>query len=461
MEPAYRTIPVTKKLADFVASRTFGDISDAEIKLSVDAITDTFGVALAGSREPIGQILRSVSPKIASGITAPVIGAPGEFSAIDSALHNGAVSHVLDFDDTAHPGNTHVTAHLLPVLVSLGALANWDHERMILAHVIGVELENKLGWLLRCSHQDLPWHPSGMLGTIGAAAAAASLLQLTPAQTVSAFGIATSAASGIHANVGTMTKSLHCGYAARNGIYAAILAQAGFTGSDVCFERRGGYLDLISFGRDLDVSALDELGAPWEITREFGLALKPYPCCGATHTAIEGALSIREELGGKPVASVLVGTNWATPTVLKYTEPKLPLEGKFSMQFCIAAALVNGKIDRQTFTPEVLNDPKVRNLLGSIETSVDERVIDSTEFGTTIRITAQDGSVYERQIDLAKGKRDRWLSKTELKEKFMDCGEVALDRTTAQKVFDLLQDFRHGDSKSGLPEALRLSAASN
>jgi len=158
---------------------------------------------------------------------------------------------------------------------------------------------------------------------------------------VMAIGIAASAAGGLRANFGTMVKPLHAGYAARNGVLAALLAREGLIASEVALEHRYGYCNVFNHGIGYDPAPLSAWGEPLEILSEFGLALKPFPSCGATHTGIEAALLLRKEIGGAPIRSVRAGVSEMAFEPLIHVMPNSGLEGKFSLHYCIAAAVAS------------------------------------------------------------------------------------------------------------------------
>lgn len=446
---------VTDEITDFITSVKFEDIPTLGMARAVDAITDCAGVALAGSQEPIAAILHAVCAKNgAFGEGATVIGSHSKASWADAAFINGALSHAIDYDDISHPAYSHPTSHLLPPLLSLGQCTRRNGEALLAAYVVGLEIESKLGRSLNFGHYSKGWHATGTFGPIAAAAACAHLLGLNKPKTRTALAIAASSSAGLRANFGTMTKPLHAGNAARSGVLAAMLAEEDFTATDDVFEARYGYLDVFAGDQAASEEPFRMLGAPWEITTDIGLALKPYPACGATHPAIEAALLIREVVPAENVASVTVGVSSMAPQILVYANPTSPLQGKFSMQFCIAAALATGNVSRSTFSPEVLESPLVRSLLPKVSMRVDDRVRDNSEFGAVVTVVDSAGSSEERLVELAKGKPERWLDKDDLHRKFQDCSEPVLGAERTSAAFNALQDIATCADLSELADAL-------
>lgn len=427
-------------IAGFAAGLRFADLPDRAVTVAVDAITDAVGVGLAGSREPLATPLLATLPAADASGGVPLLGTTRHAALADAALYNGTVMHALDYDDLTHPAYAHPSAHLVPVLISLGDHAGADGRRLITAYVAGLEVESRLGRCLNMGHYLHGWHATGTFGTLASTVAAAVLLDLDAAHTALAVGIAASTAAGLRANFGTMTKPLHAGLAARNAVLAAQLAGQGFTASPQALDGRYGFLDVYQADRR-DDTAWDDLGATWEITSRYGLAIKPFPSCGATHPAIEAALAVRDRVGSHAIERVQVRSNRFGPQILIYADPAEGLQGKFSMQYCVAAALATGEVGLDTFGAATLRDPAVRDLLHRVEVSVatDPAVRDSSEFAASVAVTTDDGRVTEHTVPVAKGKPERWLDEAELRRKFLDCASRAVPRQRAERGYALLR----------------------
>jgi len=271
---------------------------------------------------------------------------------------------------------------------------------------------------------------------------AARLLGLTRVQTRTAIGIAASASSGLRVNFGTMTKPLHAGYAARNGLLAALLARSGFDASGDALSHRYGFAQTFNHGEGIALDALSDWGKPFEIMSEVGIALKPYPSCAATHTAIEAAAALRRQLNGSAdIARVRVGMSEFAREPLIYVKPTTPLEAKFSMHYCVAAALTRDTVDLATFSPEVVADLAIADLIGRTETYVDERVRDDREFAAVVSVETRAGKHYEKLITISAGKPARWFTPEQLERKFLDCCGPHASPDTATAAFRALQQI--------------------
>ena len=459
--------PLTATLADWIAGTRYGDLPTQAIKFATDAITDCVGVALAGTREPLAPLLMStlLTMEGPSAQGCHLLGTSRLATLTDAALYNGTVAHALDYDDINHPAYSHPTAHLMPTLFALAENTLVSGADIILAYCVGFELQGKLGRSLNVGegiphlqgHYARGWHPTGTFGALSSAGAGARLLRLDASGVRRTLGVAGTAACGLRASFGTMSKPLNAGLAARNGAMAVQLGGAGFTSAEDILEDRFGFMSVLSDG-GWTKTPFDQLGQPWEITTEYGLALKPYPACGATHPAIEAALAIQRELPTEPIASVYVGHNEVMPSVLVYNDPLTPLEGKFSMPFCVAAALVTGEVNIATFSDGMIADPRIRELIGKTTLHIDDRVRLNPEHGAVVRVRMQSGIEIERFVELAKGKPARWMTHEDLFEKFSDCALPTLGAAGTRKVFELLQRLPALESIapvfSGLGDAL-------
>jgi 2-methylcitrate dehydratase PrpD len=430
----------TRQLAAFtVGAANFPPLARSR---AVDAITDCIGCMVAGTREALaGPLLRVLpSADAANGSASAALVGTGRFAAPpDAALFNGTAAHALDYDDTNHPAYAHPSAVLVPTLLALAADVQARGSDLVTAYIIGLEVFGKLGRALNVAHYKRGWHATCTFGTLAATAAASRLLGLDEQRTIMALGIAASSASGLRANFGSMVKPLHAGQAARNGVLATLLAREGFVASETVLEHRYGYCAVFNDGIDLDLEPLAAFGDPLEILTDYGIALKMFPSCGATHPGIEAALEIHRELDGARIRAVRAGVCEMALAPLIYVMPNTALEGKFSMHYCLAAALVDGVVNLSTFTDAKVADPRIRALISRIDMEVDERVRDESEFPTAVRVQTESGRILERMVLLAIGKPDRWLTATQLYGKFAECASRALSPAQIDEVFQRLR----------------------
>ncbi len=408
-----------------------------------DAALDCIGCMLAGSREPLAAPLLRVLPSFdtpSAQAPALLLGTRRYASGGDAALFNGAVAHALDYDDTNHPAYAHPSAVIVPALLALAPECGATGADLIDAYIAGFEVFGKLGRALNTQHYKRGWHATGTFGALAAAVATGRLLRLSHAQMVTCLGIAASGAAGLRANFGTMVKPLHAGQAARTGLQAALLARAGFDASGQIMDHDYGYVRVFNAGIGHDMAPLLAMGQDLEILTEHGLALKPFPSCGATHPGIEAALTLHPVVAGEAVRSVRVGVCEMSFAPLIYVMPSSPLEGKFSLHYCVASALLHGELGLGSFTAERIADPAVRALIPNITVEIDEDLRHDSEFPARLTVVTESGARHEKRVPLAMGKPARWFSVERMQAKFRDCAGPVLGEG-ADRAFAALREL--------------------
>lgn len=314
-----------------------------------EGVLDFLASAFPGPADPAWHRLRGVLPQ--AGGPARVIGQATTADAASAALLNGYAGHALDFDDVHSSVRGHPGTVLLPALFALAdTLPDATALDLIDAYIVGVEAMARLGLALGSKHYETGFHNTATLGPLGAAAACARLLKLGAAATENALGLAATQAGGLRLQFGSEAKPLHAGLAARSGLFAAQLAQAGLQGSPGVLEAPIGFLEAYGFGAADAQRALAGWGSPWQIVTP-GLYFKPYACCTATHYAADAALALRAEhqLRAEDIAAVRVVFPPAGDTPLTVTDPATGLEGRFSVEYVLAAALVDGALGLSLF----------------------------------------------------------------------------------------------------------------
>ena len=317
-------------------------------------VLDWLGSALAGSLEPPACMARCVAAALGTADASTVLGG-GRASAASAAFANGVAAHILELDDI-HKGSTvHGAAPIVSAALAVAEREQATGERFLAAVALGYEAALRIGEAVNPSHYRF-WHPTGTVATFGAAVAAGVLVRLDAGQMLHALGTAGTQAAGLwefNAD-GTMSKHLHPGKAAMNGVLAADLAKAGFTGASRILEGERGFFAAMSASPDPS-RITDGLGSAWKITEN---GYKLHACCGHTHTAIDVALSIRASRGWSPadvreqVASIAVDTYAPGFEIVKETDPATPYRAKFSMAYCVAVALLEGRVGLEQFSPD-------------------------------------------------------------------------------------------------------------
>jgi 2-methylcitrate dehydratase PrpD len=427
----------TARLAEFVLKTTLAGCPEPVLVQIRRAALDTIGCMLAGASEPVAAIVRQVARAEGGTPLCTVVGATLRTSPTWAALANGAAGHAHDFDDTNFALLGHPSAPLLATALACGEAEMADGAAVALAYLIGFEVDVALGHALNPDHYTRGWHATTSIGTIGCAAAAARLLGLDGAETVHALGIAASLASGLKENFGSMTKPYHAGHAARNGVLAAQLAREGMTSAETALEGRQGYAAAFS-GAALPADVFDRLGERWQIV-ESGIAVKPYPSCALTHSAIGTLVGLRATHGLTPgqIARVEVHVNRVVPDVVRHDRPTSALERKFSMPFCAAVALARGGVELAHFADGPVDDD-VRALMERVTMRVDPTMADTGEqhAWSRVTVTLADGRVLAPPARGARGHPDDPLDAAALREKFLGCAASVLTTDEAAAIAD-------------------------
>ena len=451
---------LTKRVAEYISTTGLEDFPPDAIDAAKAAIIDCLGCALAGSREPLADVLCDYVNGMGGTPTATVIGRGFRTSTVEAALINGAMSHALDYDDVTYITKTHPSAHLIPGALPLAEETGATGADLLLAYLVGFEVACAVGDAISPAYfDDLGWHPTGPLGTLGAAAAAARLLRLNPEQTAMAVSLGASQAAGLRQNFGTMTKPYHAGAACRAGVNAAKLVQAGFTASDDALEGRFGFMRAFSGGSDYDPDRVAaSLGSRCFMV-ESGIEIKKYPCCGSAHLALDATSQLlrRECFSADQVDRIDVLVDFDPPRSLIHSRPTGGLEGKFSMQYCLAAEIIDGQIGLGSFTDEQVARAEAQDLIPRIEMRRHpgfEGQTSWTEANHRVEVHLKDGRVLTERAERATTGALRGVTRDDVRVKFRDCAAVALQDAAAEEALAMLDGLEDAGPVGPLAELL-------
>ena len=440
---------ITDKVSHFVAQTAAKDIPQDVLELARLGITDFIGVALSGSREKQSKIIADYAQKMGGVPQASIIGGDGKTSPYLAALVNGTTGHALDYDDIAISLIGHPSVFLAPAVLAIGESIEASGEDVLTAYVVGYETACCIARPVLQSHYMQGWHSTATFGSLGAAAATAWLLKLSYAQVRMALGIAASLAGGLRQNFGTMTKPLHAGKAAANGIQAALLAQAGFTAADSIIEAPLGFAKVFGHSGEVDwAKAGENLGKTFFITSAEGLSIKPYPSCGFTHCAIGAALGIKEEhkVNADDVAEVELGVSPFDKQILIHHHPRTGLEGKFSLEYCVARAFLSEEVRLRHFNAEAVAEPRVESLMEKMRwvEKYPMPVMGTAEgFGTkSVTVKLKNGKGYSKEVTIAKGMPQNPLTPEEFNSKYRDCASTMLSKEDVEKSLSILTNLQ-------------------
>jgi len=424
---------IASQLAEHIVATGYGHLPPEAIHWGRVGLLDYIGVTLAGAAEPCAVRAGAALGMGAAPGPCLVFGEARRVDPLSAALINGTASHALDYDDCNNTFGGHPSAPILPALLALAEERGASGRDLLAAYVIGFELETRIARGVHFYHYEKGWHPTATLGVFGSAAACAKLMGLDAERTAVALSIAASFSSGVKANFGSMVKPLHVGHCSRNGLYAALLARAGYDCGAEVFEHKQGFLNVFNGAGNYDVGRiLERWGAPYDIV-EPGIAVKQYPCCGSTHPAIDCMIELRAQHGLRPERVARI-ESWTHKRRLEHTNrpnPRSELDAKFSVQYCLARALLHGAVSIDHFEGDAWKDARVRALLPKIQAAIysDAQFPPENHFGAEVRVTLDDGTVVGTKIDQPHGRTAaNPLSAEMLKTKFSDCAARVLPR---------------------------------
>jgi 2-methylcitrate dehydratase PrpD len=433
-----------QRLSAKVAAFGPADITPHAVHLARTAIIDTLGVTLAGAVEPAAALLRETPGIAPPGSPCTVFGTGLKTSALDATFLNGVASHALDYDDFSEPMGGHQSVPLVAPLMAVAEERGHSGAQLIEAYLVGIETEIRVARAVNFVHYDKGWHPTATVGIFGSVAAVGHLIGLPEAKMTTAFGIAASLASGLKANFGTMVKPLHIGQSARNGLLAVMLAERGYDANPAALEHPQGYLNVFNGPGQYDAERLfADWAAPLEILSP-SMGLKQFPCCGSTHPAIAAMLALREEEGirATDVAKIDVMPHGRRLRHTNTPTPQTPLQAKFSVQYVVVRALLDGAVRLGHFEDDAPLQPEIRALLAKTTATAHPDMADDAahQFSAEVRVTLDDGRVVSRRIDNLVGRGGTCpMSSDELWEKFSDCGVRSLPEHHLPRLFERLE----------------------
>ena len=442
----------TDTIAKWIVNTTYEDIPPDAIRVANESCFDVIGVILAGSAQPVGDIIKKYVADQGAAPQATVLSSGSQSSVANAALANGTMGHALDFDDFG--GFGHPTVAIFPALLAIGEHSGATGRDLLEAYVVGCEVGLALQHATKYKQMDKGFHSTAVIGRLACTAACAKLMKLDHDQTVMALGMAGSMASGLIHNFGTMTKPLHAGLTCRDGVTAAQLAQRGLTAGDQIIEHPFGFATTV-LGEgiyDLDDMA-ENLGKPYRV--QDALMIKKYPCCGGNHAMLDSLFSLMRDnnFTHEDVASAEVDQSYYS-VVMLYQDPDDELKGKFSAKFNVAAALVDGEIAIDTFTQEKIADPTINETMGKVRTRVmakSEEMLTRSEDGHKVKITLKDGRVFEHvtaRADILGSQKNPWGFDS-IKSKFQENVALVLSQEGVDDAVNAWSDILQVSDVSG------------
>jgi 2-methylcitrate dehydratase PrpD len=464
--PVAGTRPATtREVADFIQGTGFSEIPAGVVELGKKSILDGLGLALSGSVAKSGELVRLHLQSLSLGSgPATVIRSNLKVAPRFAAFANGVGIHADDYDDTqlaVAPDRvygllTHPTAPALPSALAMGEATGASGRDVMLAYHLGVEVECKIAEAINPRHYQTGFHATATCGTFASAAAASKLMKLDVETTLRALSVAGSQSAGLRENFGTMTKPFHAGRSSESGVVAAEFAAMGWTAAPTILEAPRGFFSAAGGGYD-ENAIIGKLGAPWTFA-EPGVSIKPHPSGSLTHPGMTEMLRLIRDNGirADQVRRVRVGTNSNMPNALIHHRPRNELQAKFSMEFCMAILLIEGRAGLNEFVDEVVLRPDVQSMIEKVDFLIDERAEAAGyhKMTTYIDIELDGGRTISGMADFGKGSPAHPMSYDEVAQKFRECAEFARwDSGRAEDVVRMVRDLEN------ISEIGRLTAA--
>jgi 2-methylcitrate dehydratase PrpD len=414
-------------LAEWAATTAYVDIPSPVIEDAKRGILDVVGVALAGATMPIAATARRRALLSFRDGRCAVVGGPERLVSAGAAFANAAAAHALDFDDTSYAGFTHTSCVVLPAALAAAEHLERSGEDLLVAFVVGTEVELRLGLLFTNDVYLRGWWTTGVLGALGSAAAVARVHRLDASGLRGALSFAAGAAAGLRQCLGTPAKPIYAGHASEVGVRAGELIALEALQMPDLFGGRAGFGELFSDG-PLDGSALDGLGSSYVLSSP-GLACKTYPVCSAAQAAVQAVEEIlaREDLDGTDVARVACEVPPIVEQSLRFPRPETVAEAQFSLPFAVGCVLAFGRLTPDLLREDIIGDARLSACMSRVE-MVRAPALGSHEDleGAAVTVTCKDGQVLRCRKRAARGTAAAPLSKAELTRKFEMCVRLAL-----------------------------------
>jgi aconitate decarboxylase len=451
VKPAASSNPTTtSRFVDCVMAIRYEELPEEAVRMAKHVMLDGIGVAIAGADEAsgVGRIAKRYVRETAAGSDATVITGGFKSSVAEAAFANGTMMHALDFDNIWYPLN-HPTSPTLPAILAIAEKGGHAGRKVIEAIVTAFEVQGRIrlaatGWEIGRG-----FHKPGVTGTMGATVGVGKLLGLSSQQMLMAFGIAGSRAGSLSINTGTMTKSSHSGQGARAGVECAMLASMGFTASPDIFSE-GGFFDALIGGENHPELLTEGFAAPYRMVSP-GVGFKKYPSSITTHHSIDAALALRAAHDFPPEEISAVEVVFPCWDHVDRPSPATGLDGKFSVQYTVAAALLDSEVTIASFTDARRFAPDMEALLPKIQMTYDASIpADTNKMHVIVRVTLSDGRSFSHETRKLAGWVGYPLTDEQRLKKFDGCVRDFLSRADAEQLVELVERLDELEDVSGI-----------
>lgn len=468
---------LTQKVADFVAEKQFKDIPEAALDQAKMGIMDWIFVSLAGARQGAGQIEGFAKLMLAKdgASESTVIGSEVKTTENQASLINGVIGHMMDYDETCPKVRSHLFAAIFPAILAASELRGKSGEEMLTSFIIGHEVAMRIGEAITPAWIKAGWHGTSLFGIFGAATGCGKLMDLDQEKIKTALGLVSSMAGGVAINFGSQTKPLHAGMASERGLFAAQLAESGFTANQGALEGALGFYHAYNWGVPADEKVFEMMGKPWGLEIPGMSSIKLYPCCHGLATNIECGIRIHNrynlqfddiesiEMHSQPKTLCAMlsreyedtgeGLEWGyqgPPRQMKTILPTTGAQAKFSKEYAFSRAIVDGGVGMADLTDEAVNDPKIRKWMEKIklyhnselEEYSNKYPEETAPHAERMILNLKTGETIVEEEIFIKGMTKRPLFFDDVAFKYEDLGEAAgLSEDRIKSIMDLVKNL--------------------